>query len=468
VLQDIEGCDMDLFLQLIENPQNILRKKSIIHHVYFPHLALYAFKKNLINLLMFGTLMTLWGSLKDFDEQNFKPRFIKLFDYNETINPEAYKLLFVELEYPSTLPFLMSKSKDKIANDFFEQCRELPPIERGFWIVMNHSQSRHSIKRFIRKNLQIHFLDFPADRVLAMIPSFSMYQVFLDVSFCNPVRLNPVLGISSVDDIRLGSLLCHRDIALPFPGLSLPKLADGFLVENVQDFMWHDFYHALRASNISKTETHKIIKLGDQLHERQLEIHELIKKIETKYQNHLIILKAYFKRLQKYGYEQLELTGLLNYLYQKVRFEYTTIMFLKKIALIFGRAKFILYDMERAANGIINMPNQKKQIFSFLLNLKVDMFIIYDKLKHTSIYHLEFRFLEKYLALKAIEILKLNHDDIIQFENELKAREIFYNNLFRQFWYPFMAQEARSQQFFHQSLNENTKKNPFSKSCSIC
>lgn len=64
--------------------------------------------------------------------------------------------------------------------------------------------------------------------------------------FCMP---NPVLGPSTLEDIRLGQEKGGRDMAIPFPGVTLPPAADGYVADDIS-FTYHDFFHVATVSHI--------------------------------------------------------------------------------------------------------------------------------------------------------------------------------------------------------------------------
>jgi hypothetical protein len=95
-----------------------------------------------------------------------------------------------------------------------------------------------------------------------MIPSLGLMQTFLNVKFEDAVTINPVLGLSSMEDIRENGITSTRDMALRFPGVHLPDDADGDAAPGFS-FTFHDFYHAYIASSLGNDFRCLFIKIGD-------------------------------------------------------------------------------------------------------------------------------------------------------------------------------------------------------------
>ncbi len=91
-----------------------------------------------------------------------------------------------------------------------------------------------------------------------MIPSAGMMQTFLKRKFgTNAVRMNFVLGLSSLQDIQDNGTTDTRDAGLRFPQIRFPNTADGFAALQT-DFLYHDFFHAIIVS-LSTPETRKLV-----------------------------------------------------------------------------------------------------------------------------------------------------------------------------------------------------------------
>ncbi len=87
----------------------------------------------------------------------------------------------------------------------------------------------------------------------------------------NSLKINPVFGLSSVDDIRTNGLQKSRDLAFPWVKISAdkkeleiinPETADTYrIVDN--DFQVHDRYHAIVAACIPKENQDLYIQISD-------------------------------------------------------------------------------------------------------------------------------------------------------------------------------------------------------------
>ena len=95
-----------------------------------------------------------------------------------------------------------------------------------------------------------------------MVPSFVAMQIFLEVLVGDQaVRVRPVLGMSTLDDIFYNGCTNTRDMGIPFPGISLSKKADGYLAPGVQ-FAIHDFYHSIVTSKAPMQDKHFLLRMS--------------------------------------------------------------------------------------------------------------------------------------------------------------------------------------------------------------
>jgi hypothetical protein len=187
---------------------------------------------------------------------------------------------------------------------------------------------------------------------MEMIPGFGLQQLFLDILFPDAVRLNPVIGESSPADIRAGSLGRWRDIAFPFPGHLLPTAADGFDATFPLAFMFHDFYHAIRASRVNHRETIVYVEIGDQILSLRNKYHELVVKLSKRHQVHREQLRDICTRfIEQLRDRKEDIVAIVNDISKQFKQEQTIIFMLKRIRQSLGNLKFRLWDMEPPFSG---------------------------------------------------------------------------------------------------------------------
>jgi hypothetical protein len=71
-----------------------------------------------------------------------------------------------------------------------------------------------------------------------------------------------VLGLSSVQEIDESLRQGRRPVALPFPGVELPDIADRYLAPDYE-FTYHDLYHLFSASCAPLVNREIILKIAD-------------------------------------------------------------------------------------------------------------------------------------------------------------------------------------------------------------
>jgi len=241
----------------------------------FPKIALWAFREGLISEGQFATTAFLWSILQHHDKAEIQ---IRPFDTEE--NLELLKSTFSTVS-KSRAATLMSqirsrkgKQPDKNLTTFIENVHKLPYSEWQFFLIpdidpvetikasTDSSQEmddilsgRRSISQELMKGPGINIfgrvkIDGENFRI---IPSFGMMQAFVSAYTKeeNAVTINPVIGLSSIEDIRDNGITDSRDMRLPFPDVSLPDMADELRCDLAYDFFYHDFYHAIMASCIA-------------------------------------------------------------------------------------------------------------------------------------------------------------------------------------------------------------------------
>ncbi len=99
-----------------------------------------------------------------------------------------------------------------------------------------------------------------------MIPSLGMMQALLEAhEKKTTIQITPVIGLSEREDIRANGLKSTREMALPFPGVKLPKKADLMSAPFAIDFIYHDFYHSVLANSVPEQWRKAFIQCSDRV-----------------------------------------------------------------------------------------------------------------------------------------------------------------------------------------------------------
>lgn len=271
---------------------------EIFQNEDFPYYALEAVgleegDKNKLSPSQFATIMIYWKALQDHG-RSVQP--VSLFHANGSINLQAkdlikqtLRLIIESLSFFTIIP-LNEKDAEKLKDaleanpenalkileettksitpiyllsneqleELFQEMSKLPKSEQQFFVVPDKGEYNPSIlgalpplKRTIRQALyyDVGFNVFSRlEHGKRMIPSFGLTQAFLYVKFASDaVKMNPVLALSSAEDIYENGINGERDYALHFPGIELPIKAD-LLLAPEDEFRYHDFYHAYLTS----------------------------------------------------------------------------------------------------------------------------------------------------------------------------------------------------------------------------
>ena len=267
---ELSPCDQKHFMELVERGD----LSSIVQLKDYPLHALYAVKAEKITLEEFATITFAYASP---DENK---TCIKIFDANGRVNPEARDLIKQTLSLNTPMQSFGHLLTDQELDSFFKEMAKLSPLQQQFFLEESRPQTEFGTIKFmgmefttqistVRTAIETQYAGLnifskctEKEEAKFMIPSSGMMQAFLNVKFKgNSVRMNFVLGLSSVEDIINNGLTATRDAALRFPGISLPVTAD-MLPAQWTDFTYHDFFHAIVVSCATATTRKEMISLA--------------------------------------------------------------------------------------------------------------------------------------------------------------------------------------------------------------
>ncbi len=243
-----------LCLHLARGEWNEISLKYDLQWDDLPKDALRAFYEGKISMEQFSTISFFW-SLKKTSKSPIE--VVPLFRGNE-VNPKARDLIAETMKKSGLLQgrcpdFLDSSERVSFfarmhsapkSEQYFFLCREEP----GFFIgpistITQEIYLRAGINVFNRSSC--NGIDWE------MTPSFSMMQQFLRTYAGDlAIKITPVIGLSSVEDIVVNLKTGTRDMALPFPGVFIPDSADTLKAPKYRDFLLHDLYHTILCSEI--------------------------------------------------------------------------------------------------------------------------------------------------------------------------------------------------------------------------
>jgi len=202
--------------------------------------GLKAFHDGKITMEQFSTIISCWSLMNQFPGVEIHRQSI--FDEAGLVNRDAEGFIRQTLEssgkFKEQAPFL---NEEKF-NVFIRNMQLQPVSEQGFFFIETDKYDSdiddatraariladtQTITEEIHTGVGVNvFNQFTHEGITyRMVPSLSMMQQFL-VAYAgddNAVKIAPVIGLSSVDDIVSNATMDTRDMALPFPGVELPK-----------------------------------------------------------------------------------------------------------------------------------------------------------------------------------------------------------------------------------------------------
>lgn len=222
--------------------------------------ALKAFHDKEICVEQFCTLTYLYALLKEFP--GLKIHVQSLFNADGSINKNAQESFQQGLgKHPLfEQTFFTNTQANQIGKELFVRMQDRPASEQCFfYIEYTYLPGKWTISNQLRMLGLCLFDRFTTEKlttyskatVYRMIPSFSMIQACVDAyGKENTIALCPIIGVATRSDVRQNASERGRIIYTPFHGFSVPSSADGFVVRNSFDFLFHDIYHCLICSQV--------------------------------------------------------------------------------------------------------------------------------------------------------------------------------------------------------------------------
>lgn len=277
-------ANIDDLLEAVRRPQ-AWEKNPAINHRDMPYYALLATQSSGITSFQFATLLLYWSAtqlspgkvsiqkLICDTPSSFSPAIstcISIFLHQGSLALEFLRSNFKLFRQQEAKPVLSAEliKQNLIGTGmhltaaeyekFIDIMKKMPASEQQFFVTPN-------LRTFTIVKVLRDYINFTVSGEISgnrrLIFSCGMMQAYLQAKFPSSIKLNPVLGISSTDDIRSHGLKGERDIGVPYPG-DLLSDADGFSAP-LDHFTQHDFYHAVLVSPIPPAERKFLIYTGD-------------------------------------------------------------------------------------------------------------------------------------------------------------------------------------------------------------
>ena len=312
----------------------------------FPYVNLRAFRDGEITVNEFATLASLHAIYKENREESesFEIKFEALFDENGKPNKEAWAAIEETLHKSNTAERSVFKYDiEDVLKKMQAEFKTARPLEAGFWHYDMPVPSEKPTIVDVVRSIGSWALSGYANQ--EMIPSITMIQAFIDSAFGTEAhRINPVIGASSVADVRSGGIGCFRDFALPFPDVLLPKIADYLPAPNTAVFQKHDVYHLKRASLLTNEDKDLYIKIGDALQEQKKRYESAISMLKEICQQRLDHIERVKDLIEKLP-ESKKKEAMIKF--QKELYRISRVFaYLRRARKATGQLKFIMYDLE--------------------------------------------------------------------------------------------------------------------------
>ena len=345
ILSAMTDDHIETIVQCCDDPSLMTRNNyELLKSFDFPYQLLRAFRDEKITVNEFATMISLHGIYQENVQLNagFELQFKRLFDQEGQPIKASWEAIAETLRKSNEKGVIFRFDVDHIIKTMQEKLATVRPVEALFWHYPIAESSVPTVTDAIR-SAGVWALSRFADQ--EMVPGISTRQALLDAAFGKEAhRINPVIGTSSVADIRNGGSGRYRDFALPFPDIPLPKKADGIPAPFIIDFLIHDYYHLLRVGLLANEDVDLYLAIGDKLKCQRDRYHDAIGELKLICEKKLAAYPEFKKRIDKLPVEQQQkaMVRLERDFYKVSRL----ITYLKKARKATGHYKFRLYDME--------------------------------------------------------------------------------------------------------------------------
>ncbi len=262
-LSRVKDHQVDL---LVTAMQGMNWQAAVFLEENYPHIALKAFERGRITEEQFTTIMFYWVN---FTKVRKRARIVPLFTETGCVNPKARELIrstltLREIKRPLLATFIAQPDLTKPVlteqqlDDLFEKMRKHPASAQCIFI-----KEREKTPELISKIQELGFNVLYETSEGPMVPSAELVNTYLQVKYgeTNALKIKAALGFSSTEEIGDSIAEGKRHLALPFPGTTLPSKIDDF---DARDYAisWHDIYHLLLISALSKKFQELFLKIG--------------------------------------------------------------------------------------------------------------------------------------------------------------------------------------------------------------
>ncbi len=224
-----------------------------------------AYKRGLISLGQFVTLIMRWEALADFGVGSGALEPTPILDAAERLTPESREIFVGRPKRWNVRAMHWTGLSEPQAEDFARRLARLPVSERGYWFfniprISIEGRMRQKpapwAKALVEVDGAIWDQVFPAplrrrrpDSRSLVLPSFGVLQAYLDAKFGkDATQLLPAFGSTSMTELLDGIGAGGRVLGLQFPGQEFDTTkAHGFELGRLM-YTLHDFFHAYAAS----------------------------------------------------------------------------------------------------------------------------------------------------------------------------------------------------------------------------
>jgi hypothetical protein len=268
-LNCVNNQELAKLQQISQQPELILTtENAFFSDKKFPFIILKALQLGILSVFEFASLQT-WHEV--YNEQKLlnpetNPQLYKLFNTDNSYNETAWEIIISTIEScnNSLNKNVLQINSSEIISTLKQQSPSNSAVNNCFILfpLATAIDNNSLYKRLLNSGMKF-FAIYQNNRISA---SITLCQNFLNATFINNLcKINPVIGISTPQDIRDSAYCLLRDFAIPFPSHPFPQKVHGYLVKEILEFQLHDIYHVFHMCLMTPEAIKFYLTIGDAL-----------------------------------------------------------------------------------------------------------------------------------------------------------------------------------------------------------
>ena len=268
-LRCVNNQELTKLQQICQQPELILTtENAFFSDKKFPFIILKALQLEILSVFEFASLQT-WHEV--YNEQKLmhpkaSPQLYNLLNTDNSYNEAAWEIIISTIEScnHSLNKDVIQINNSQVVSTLKQQSHSNSAIDNCFILFpLSTAIDKNGLYKSLMNSGIKFFSVYNNNRISV---SMALYQEFFNATFANNLcKINPVIGISTPQDIRDSGYRLLRDFAIPFPNHPFPEKVHGYFVKEILEFQHHDIYHVFHMCLMTPESIKFYLTIGDAL-----------------------------------------------------------------------------------------------------------------------------------------------------------------------------------------------------------